>query len=151
MATSKRPGEGGEETRRTRARGGEEETEERDRSVTDDKVDEFFAVLRQIRESKRCFPVRDGNGGVRRGSAAAERLWTWQPRFRREDFEETSGVTDDGRWRGTEEVASGGEAAEEERVAESTIPGRLDLNADPAPGRPGLGSPSGSSTAPVAS
>ncbi|XP_073117583.1 protein NEGATIVE REGULATOR OF RESISTANCE-like [Elaeis guineensis] len=149
-ATRKRPAEGGEEARRTKARGGEEEMEETDRSVTDDKVDEFFAILSRIREATRCFPVRDGNGGVRRRSTAAEGLWRWQPRFQREDFEDASGVRDDGRWRGTEDVASGGELVEEERVAENTIPGRLDLNADPASEAPGLGSMSGDSTAPVA-
>ncbi|KAG1330624.1 putative protein NEGATIVE REGULATOR OF RESISTANCE [Cocos nucifera] len=140
MTTRKRPAEGGEKARRTRARGGEVDDEKRERSVTDDKVDEFFAILSRIREATRCFTVRDGNGGVRRSSTAAERLWRWQPTFQREDFEEASGVGDDRRWRGTEEVASGGEAAEEERVAENTIPGSLDLNADPAPERPGLGS-----------
>ncbi|XP_073110343.1 uncharacterized protein [Elaeis guineensis] len=147
-ATRKRPGDGEEKKRRTRVR----EEEERDQSVTDDEVEEFFAILRRLREAARCFPVRDGDGGagVQR-RVAAEGQSTWRPRFEREDFEDGSNVRDDRRMRAAEEAASGGAAAAEERVAENAIPGRLDLNADPAPEEMDLGMPSGNSTAHVAS
>lgn len=147
-ATRKRPGDG-EEEKRTRARA----EEEMDRSVTDDEVEEFFAILRRVREAARCFPVRDGNGnaGARRRIAAAEGMSTWRPRFEREDFEDGSNVRGDRRRRGAEEVASGREAAAEERVAENAVPRRLDLNADPSPEELDLGMPGGDSTAHVAS
>ncbi|KAG1334792.1 protein NIM1-INTERACTING 2 [Cocos nucifera] len=135
-ATRKRPGDGEEEKRRTGARA----EEERHQSVTDDEVEEFFAILRRVREAARCFPVRDGDGGAGvRKRVAAEGLSTWRPRFEREDFEDGSNVRADRRLRGAEEVASGGAVAAVERVAENAIPGRLDLNADPAPEEVDLG------------
>ncbi|XP_038985591.1 protein NEGATIVE REGULATOR OF RESISTANCE-like [Phoenix dactylifera] len=147
-ATRKRPGDGEEEKRRTRARA----EDERDRSVTDDEVEEFYAILRRVREAARCFPVREGSGGAGiRRRVAAEGQSRWRPRFEREDFEVGSNFRDDRRRRGAEELATGGEATAEERVAENAIPGRLDLNADPAPEGLDLASPTGDATAHVAS
>ncbi|URD71852.1 hypothetical protein MUK42_09347 [Musa troglodytarum] len=145
MATTKRPGgDGTEEERRTRWRQVAEE------DVTDEEVEEFFAILHRMREAARFFAAR--SGGEAKGERERQRAWRWRPAFESEDFEESGKAVDDagrrkrsrrrsidvtteisgGRGRSREEVAKE-EEEEEEAVAEIGNPGLLlDLNAEPA-------------------
>ncbi|THU64196.1 hypothetical protein C4D60_Mb01t23920 [Musa balbisiana] len=144
MATTKRPGgDGTEEERRTRR------SRVAEKDVTDDEVEEFFAILRRMREAARFFAAR--SGGEAKGEREKQRAWRWRPAFEREDFEESGGAVDDaGRRRrrsrrrsvdATPEISGGrGRSREvaakeevEEAVAENGNTGLfLDLNAEPA-------------------
>ncbi|WOK93464.1 hypothetical protein Cni_G02162 [Canna indica] len=111
-------------------------------AVTDDEVEEFFAILQRMQEASRHFAVRDGKAKA----PDALRPWAasrWRPAFEREDFEEVSAVEDNGRrrtrsmTRAAESSARGerttDHSVEEEAVAENRSQMRLlDLNAEPA-------------------
>nr|XP_010907502.1 NRR repressor homolog 1 [Elaeis guineensis] len=132
------------------------EEEGDDRKVTDEEVEEFYAILRRIREASRGFAVRNGNrggGGGGRGGAAS-----WIPAFRLEDFEESGAVKVNGTETPTNEAETSGEerrrwtqVAEGEGVAEDDGRG-LDSNAeaDTQGGGRLKREPGGDATAPLA-
>ncbi|CAL9777640.1 unnamed protein product, partial [Musa acuminata subsp. burmannicoides] len=119
-AAKKRPGgDGAEEerwTRRCRAK---------EAQVTDDEVEEFFAILQRMREAARFFVAtrggaagREGVGGEAKGERVTQTARRWQPAFEREDFEE-SGAVENAARRGTVAAVS---EEEVEAVMESGIP-----------------------------
>ncbi|KAB1221050.1 hypothetical protein CJ030_MR3G018965 [Morella rubra] len=79
------------------------------KTVSDSEVEEFFAILRRIHVAVKYFEKR--NGGRRELRAKDQ----WNPVFRAEDFQEETGVTEDG------------------EKTEGCVAGRLglDLNLDP--------------------
>ncbi|CAA2974452.1 NIM1-INTERACTING 2 [Olea europaea subsp. europaea] len=76
----------------------------------DDEVEEFFAILRRIKEAIKYFEKR--NGEIDRGLKPA----AWIPSFKREDFEELNGIKK-------------GKRSVEENHNQNVD---LDLNSDPA-------------------
>ncbi|PKA49252.1 hypothetical protein AXF42_Ash014154 [Apostasia shenzhenica] len=123
-ATSmKRRGDASNSSRRLRSRSyGEAAAPAVEREAPDDKVEEFFAILRRMRDATGCCyagsPRSLGDGGS--GKMAAE-LW-WRPAFSLEDF-------------GDREEACSRRVASEEKdksPAEDGIPPcKIDLNAVP--------------------
>ncbi|KAG6485845.1 hypothetical protein ZIOFF_054410 [Zingiber officinale] len=111
--------------------------------VTDDEVEEFFAILSRMREATRLLAPSAAAG---REAAKAESAPRWRPAFEREDFEEAGAAESASRRRDRRSVASEGwersrkaaaeredDCDEEERVAENGTAGRsLDLNEEPA-------------------
>ncbi|RZR86052.1 hypothetical protein BHM03_00013143 [Ensete ventricosum] len=129
-AAKKRPGgDGAEEERWTRRCRVEED------QVTDDEVEEFFAILQRMREAARFFVAttggaagREGVVGETNGERVTQTSRRWQPAFEREDFEESGTVANAGR-RGMDAAV---EEEEVEAVTENGIPRDfLDLNAVP--------------------
>ncbi|XP_019708037.1 uncharacterized protein [Elaeis guineensis] len=111
-----------------------------DRTVTEEEVDEFYAILRRIHETSRTFAVRKGKGGVvggggRRGRRANS---SWVPAFKLEDFEEIGTVKVNGtETPANEEEISGGEGRRRSALAEDGISVCLDLNTEPEHKGPG--------------
>lgn len=139
----KRAADGVGDGRATASRRGED-----DRAVTDDEVDEFFAILRRMRDLSHCFPgAADGVGSGPPRAAADGSIRVavrWNPAFAWEDFKPpVSGEDDRGKGHSKEEAA-----AVVERVAENATTRDLDLNADPEPEGLAVASPRGESTAP---
>lgn len=105
-----------------------------DRKVTDEEVEEFYAILRRIREASRGFAVgkeNRGRGGGGRGGAAS-----WVPAFMWGDFEEGGAVEVNGTETPTNEAENnGGERRKRMDVAEERVAENdgtcLDLNAEP--------------------
>ncbi|XP_065025044.1 protein NEGATIVE REGULATOR OF RESISTANCE-like [Musa acuminata AAA Group] len=129
-AAKKRPGgDGAEEERWTRRCRAEEA------QVTDDEVEEFFAILQRMREAARFFVAtrggaagREGVGGEAKAERVTQTARRWQPAFEREDFQE-SGAVENAARRGMVAAVS---EEEVEAVVESGIPREsLDLNAVP--------------------
>lgn len=105
--------------------------------VTDDEVEEFFAILHRMREATRLLAPSVPAGGE---AAKAESAPRWRPAFEREDFEEAGAgenwrrVAREG-WERSRKAAAEREDDfdEEETVAENGTAGRsLDLNEEPA-------------------
>lgn len=120
---------------------------EGDRAVTDEEVEEFFAILRRMRDVSRCFAA-DIDGGVvgrpREEADGSMRVAVrWSPTFAREDFAGPGSGNDDG-GKGRPEAE---EAVAVERVTENTAPRCLDLNEEPEPEDLVVSSPRGESTA----
>jgi hypothetical protein len=98
--------------------------------ASDAEVEEFYAILRRMRDASRRFVSRAGTGG-RAGPASAP---AWRPSFSWEDFAPpaapmtTAPSTQQQQQRPTVD----------ERVAENATPSRvtLDLNAEPEPEAP---------------
>ncbi|XP_008797861.1 protein NEGATIVE REGULATOR OF RESISTANCE [Phoenix dactylifera] len=138
----KRADDGVGDDRRTRSRGAEA-----DQAVTDEEVEEFFAILRRMRDASRCLAVDMDGGGAGRPREVADGskrgAGRWSPAFAREDFAGPGAGNDDG-GKGRLEA----EEASAERVTEHATPRCLDLNAEPEPEALVVSSPRGESTAP---
>ncbi|KAK3222558.1 hypothetical protein Dsin_009583 [Dipteronia sinensis] len=83
-------------------------------TVTEDEVEEFFAILGRIQVSLKYFEKNKCNG-----RKLTEKRW--QPRFQAEDFDEHNGVNGDNN-------KDNGGKKDEDVVGDSG----LDLNSDPA-------------------
>jgi hypothetical protein len=90
-------------------------------------VEEFYAILRRMRDASRRFVSRAGTGG-RAGPASAP---AWRPSFSWEDFAPPAAPT-------TTAASTQQRPTVDERVAENATPSRvtLDLNAEPEPEAP---------------
>ncbi|KAG1330623.1 protein NEGATIVE REGULATOR OF RESISTANCE [Cocos nucifera] len=113
----------------TRPLGGED-----DREVTDDEVEEFFAIIRRMNDWSQCFAaarVVGGTGRLRAATDGQRVAVQWSPAFAWEDFAGTAAGKVDCRKGRLTAVAA--EAEAEERVAENATPRFLDLNAEPEP------------------
>ncbi|KAG1347102.1 protein NIM1-INTERACTING 2 [Cocos nucifera] len=110
-----------------------------DRTVTEEEVDEFYAILRRIHETSRTFAVSKGNGGaVGGGRRRGRRAASWVPAFKLEDFEEVGAVKVNGtETPANEEEMSGGEGRRRLAVVKDGIPVCLDLNTEPVHKGPG--------------
>ncbi|KAJ0962731.1 hypothetical protein J5N97_027853 [Dioscorea zingiberensis] len=112
-----------------RGRNETEETVGGTRDVTDDEVDEFFAIIRRIREARRQLtglsgaPEREEHV-TRRKKNEDDGISRWTPVFKWEDFERPNS-----------------DAEEEPAPAEEPITPRLDLNEKPEPVSPFVQSP----------
>lgn len=105
--------------------------------VTDDEVEEFFAILHRMREATRLLAQSAAPSGQ------AESVPRWRPAFEREDFEEAGSgesasrrVASEG-WERSRKAAAEREDDDdddqEETMAENGTAGRfLDLNEEPA-------------------
>lgn len=128
--------------RPTRSRG-----VEGDRAVTDEEVEEFYAILRRMRDVSRRLPIDIDGGVVSRPREVADGSMKaavrWSPTFAREDFAGPGAGNDDG-GKGRSEAE---EAATVERVMENALPRCLDLNAEPEPEGLMVSCPRGESTA----
>nr|XP_019707342.1 protein NEGATIVE REGULATOR OF RESISTANCE [Elaeis guineensis] len=126
----------------TRSRAGEA-----DREVTDDEVEEFFAIIRRMNDLSGGFAaarVGGGTGLLRAATSDGQRVAVqWSPAFAWEDFAGTNAGKDDCRKGRSTAVA----AEAEERVAENATPRFLDLNAEPEPEGLVVACPPGDSTA----
>lgn len=114
--------------------------------MTDDEVEEFFAIIRRMNDLSRCFAAAGVGGGTGRTRAATDGQRVavqWSPAFAWEDFAGTAAGKDD-----CQKARSTAVAAEaEERVAENATPRSLDLNAEPEPEDLVVASRRGESTA----
>ncbi|KAG1334791.1 protein NEGATIVE REGULATOR OF RESISTANCE [Cocos nucifera] len=137
----KRAADGVGDDRPSRSRG-----VEGDRAVTDEEVEEFFAILRRMRDVSRGLAVDIDGGGAGRPREAADGSMRvaarWSPTFAREDFAGPGAGNDEG-GKGRFEA----EEAAVERAAERATPRCLDLNAEPEPEGRVVSSPGGESTA----
>nr|XP_010916366.2 protein NEGATIVE REGULATOR OF RESISTANCE [Elaeis guineensis] len=139
----KRAADGVGDDRQSRSRG-----VEGDRAVTDEEVEEFFAILRRMRDFSRCLAVDIDGGGAGRPREVADGSMRvaarWSPTFAREDFAGPGAGNEDG-GKGSSEAEE--EAAAVERETEKSTPRCLDLNAEPEPEGRVVSSPRGESTA----
>jgi hypothetical protein len=96
-------------------------------AVSDADVEEFYAILRRMRDASRRFVSRAGTGG-RAGPARAP---AWRPSFSWEDFAPPATPA-------TTAPSTQQRPTVDERVAENATPSRvtLDLNAEPEPEAP---------------
>jgi hypothetical protein len=95
--------------------------------ASDAEVEEFYAILRRMRDASRRFVSRAGTGG-RAGPARAP---AWRPSFSWEDFAPPATPA-------TTAPSTQQRPTVDERVAENATPSRvtLDLNAEPEPEAP---------------
>ncbi|KAK1660897.1 hypothetical protein QYE76_049056 [Lolium multiflorum] len=97
--------------------------------ASDAEVEEFYAILRRMRDASRRFVSRAGAGG-RAGLARAP---AWRPSFSWEDFAPPAAPTTT-----APSTQQQQRPTVDERVAENATPSRvtLDLNAEPEPEPP---------------
>ncbi|XP_042499736.1 protein NIM1-INTERACTING 2 [Macadamia integrifolia] len=136
MEKRKRSHNGEVDGRRTRAKEGkgdltaDQAETETTGTATEEEVEEFFAILRRVREVVRYFGKGKNGGGeeeMKRGSGKG-----WNPSFQWEDFEDVQGKQCDGvvsdKNKDSKIKGRGGEKRDVEAVEENLV---LDLNAEP--------------------
>ncbi|KAM0901752.1 hypothetical protein ACQ4PT_019765 [Festuca glaucescens] len=102
--------------------------------VSDAEVEEFYAILRRMRDATRRFVSRGGGAGAR---APAPRAPAWRPSFSWEDFAPPAAPAAP-----PSQQQQQPRPPVDERVAENATPPRrpaafcLDLNAEPEPEAP---------------
>ncbi|XP_073003710.1 protein NEGATIVE REGULATOR OF RESISTANCE-like [Typha latifolia] len=107
--------------------------------VTDAEVEEFYAILRRMRDASRCLANGDNASPAPAAAPAdgAKGVGRWSPAFALEDFV-TDAVKDD-------------DVRPKQAAAVKPAPRRIDLNADPEPEGMAVASPRGEATARISS